>query len=140
MKIVKGHYGKCRFCDCLDLDYGIPSLEPNRWDICFTDTVWGHDYDGTKPFGLNKKATHHQAHPYDDTWKPDFHLRWMNAIQQKTEAQIICAGRKHYDWWVVNFLETHKWDINIIYDNGQGSTETSRHGARMPYMLSLIHI
>jgi DNA modification methylase len=37
MKILKGNYGECRFCDNMNLKYGLPSLKEKSWDLCLTD-------------------------------------------------------------------------------------------------------
>lgn len=134
MKTLAGKFGICYLCDNMDPKHGLPSLDTKSWDLCFTDTIWGHDYDGKKPFGINKKAKKRDVQTYNDAWVPDYHLTWMKEIQRITNAQVVCVGRKHYDWWIINFQETHQWDIDIVYPNGQGSTKTSKHGARMPYL------
>lgn len=45
MKIVKGHYGECRFCDNMDSIYGMPSLKEKSWDLCLTDPPYGGNYE-----------------------------------------------------------------------------------------------
>ena len=37
MKVLNGKYGKVLFCDCMDQQYGLPSIAANSIDLCFTD-------------------------------------------------------------------------------------------------------
>lgn len=132
---TSGKYGKCVFADCLDI---FKELKPHQadgfYDLCFTDTLWGHNYEknAQKPMGINKKATKQNRIPYPDPWDPEFHKTWFPAVQKLTNAQVVCVGKKHVNWWVKEFDPLGM--VPIVYRNGQGSTAISRYSGHMMYL------
>lgn len=131
MKVIKGNYGECRFQDCLQ---GLNDVQKDEYELCWSDIPWGHRYDGTKPMGINKKAVKNDVIKYDDLFDPSFHQEWYYHINNLTKGQVLCVGRKHKGWWIKEYFEKYLWEIQVVYPNGQGSTEVSQHGGHMPYL------
>jgi hypothetical protein len=127
---VKGLYGECFLMDCIEY---MQSLEDKSIDLIFTDTLWGHDYqdNAQKPMGINQKATKQDRVPYNDVWNPEFHITWFLEAQRISNAQVICVGRKHKQWWIESF-QPIDW-VTLYYKNGQGSTAISHYSAKMDY-------
>lgn len=131
MKIIKGNYGQCEIRDCLE---GIAELEEDEFELCFTDTLWGKDYDGTKPHGINRKTNKPWVINYEDKWDEDFHINWFMDIAEKTKAQVVCTGKKYYAWWLASFSDTYKGTHDVCYNNGQGMGKTAKHSSISPYI------
>ena len=124
MKIVKGTFGECRFCDNMDETHGLPSLEEKSWDLCLTDP----------PFNVNAKA-HSQAKKkredhvkeYNDNienWD-EFNLTWYNLIMEKCNCLIFTPGHVNVQWWYRN---TEPRDFIIhVKPNGHGITSLFFH-------------
>jgi DNA modification methylase len=127
---IDGKNGTLYYCDCLEM---LEKLPDKSIDLIFTDTLWGCDYEkrAEKPQGINQRAIKEYVIPYQDTWDPEFHKRWFKLAQQKSLAQVLCVGRKHWKWWVKEFDPIGF--ISLVYDNGQGSTPISRFTSMMPY-------
>ena len=124
MKFIKGNFGECGIGNCLEAE--------GQWDLCFTDTLWGKGYDGTKPSGINRKAIKPWVINYDDVWDAIFMGKWFKKFQLLTKAQVVATGWKYFNWWV------KFWDpigIHMVtYNNGQGMTKTAIHGSMSPYV------
>jgi DNA modification methylase len=127
---VNGTFGCCYLENCLTVMQAYPD---KAFDLMFTDTLWGHDYqdNAQKPMGINQKAHKHERVPYLDKWDPDFHLKWFKEAQRISNAQVVCVGRKHKNWWIQTFNPID-W-VTIYYKNGQGSTKISKYSAKMDY-------
>ena len=124
MKILKGNYGECIIDNCLNAQ--------GKWDLCFTDTLWGKKYDGQNPSGINRKTFKPHIVNYSDEFDPHFHKTWFSKFQQNTKAQVVCTGWKYYNWWIKQFdpLGTYL----ITYNNGQGMSKIATHGSTSPYL------
>ena len=120
---IPGNFGECIIGDCLDGE--------GQWELCFTDTLWGKEYDGQHPSGLNRKAFKPWIVNYPDKWDPEFMKKWFLKFQNITQAQVVCTGWKYSNWWVNNFnpIGAHM----ITYQNGQGMSKTAKHGSTSPY-------
>ncbi len=124
IKIIKGNYGECIIDDCLNAK--------GEWELCFTDTLWGKEYNGQKPSGINRKAFKPHIVNYKDTFDPEFHKAWFTKFQNLTKAQVVCTGWKYFNWWVKTFdpIGYHF----ITFNNGQGMSKTAIHGSTSPYI------
>lgn len=127
---VNGTFGGCYIEDCLKV---MEAHEDKAFDLVFTDTLWGHDYqdNAQKPMGINQKAHKQERVPYLDKWDPEFHHKWFTEAQRISNAQVVCVGRKHKNWWIQTFNPLD-W-VTLYYKNGQGSTKISRYSAKMDY-------
>lgn len=124
MKIIKGNFGECIIDDCLNAK--------GNWDLCFTDTLWGKEYDGQNPSGINRKTFKPNVVNYDDKFDPEFHKTWFTKIQQLTNAQVVCTGKKYLNWWVKNFDPIGIY--TLTFNNGQGMSKTGTHGSTAFYL------
>jgi len=88
MKIVKGNYGECRFCDNMDEKHGLPSLEEKSWDLCLADPPYGIKFVG-KTNSHNKKF-YGKGHEYKDNRFIGFN--WFDLIYIKAIGAIITPG------------------------------------------------
>ena len=124
MKTIKGNFGECIIDNCLNAK--------GEWELCFSDTMWGKEYDGKNPQGINRKTYRPHIINYEDTFDPDFHKAWFTKFQKITKAQVVCTGMKYFNWWVTNF---NPIGYHIItYNNGQGMSKTSIHSSYAIYL------
>ena len=98
MKILKGNFGECRFCDNMDEVNGLPSLDDKSWDLCLTDPPYNINYkiseDMLKNYGSKVKK-------YSDDI-PDylkFSQDWFDQIQRITQRLIFTPGNKNIGMW-----------------------------------------
>jgi DNA modification methylase len=106
MKILKGKYGECRFCDNMDAEYGLPSLAEKSWDLCLTDPPYGINYN--KPSGMGEKPVDRnkiKQQYFDDREKNYF--PWIKTIMsvclEKANGLVFTSGRKYYYDWIIEF-------------------------------------
>jgi hypothetical protein len=127
---ISGSYGTAYLTNCLKF---MKTLPDRAFDLVFTDTIWGHDYqkNAQKPMGINQQATKQNRVPYMDKWVPSFHQTWFREAQRISNAQVVCVGRKHKNWWISEFRPLD-W-VTLYYKNGQGSTAISNYSAKMDY-------
>ena len=94
MKILKGNYGECRFCDNMDETYGLPSLEEKSWDLCLTDP----------PYNINHKVKREvDSFSYDDNMEPEkyfeFSKKWYSIIKEITNLIVFTGGYMNHAMW-----------------------------------------
>ena len=90
MKVLKGNYGECRFCDNIDTDYGLPSLKEKSWDLCLTDPPYGINYK-------DKHERHNSIHYNDSELKPE----WLNVALLKAKGVYFTCGVTNLFNWVI---------------------------------------
>jgi DNA modification methylase len=99
MEIVKGRYGECRFCDNMDPEFGLPSLEDKSWDLCLTDYPYNVSFEG-KSFGGLK---------YNDSKSFEDYLFFCQnifaEIQRVSKGQIIFCGNPNINMWIKYIAE-----------------------------------
>jgi len=88
MKILKGNYGECRFCDNMDAEFGLPSLQNQSIQFCFTDFPYNVQYK-------NKDCSYEDNKENYVEW---IQTRWKQ-IQRITESQIITVGSPNDKLW-----------------------------------------
>lgn len=132
MKIIKGNYGKTLFCDCMDQQYGLPSLQDNAFEVCWSDVPWGYEYDGKNPKGINQTTFHPERENYSDTFDPEFIHEYFTQMQRISKTQVLCTGRIHFYWWVKFYNPIHH--VTIVFKNGQNSTSISDFAASAYYV------
>ena len=107
MKILKGNFGECRFCDNMDETYGLPSLEAKSWDLCLTDPPWLVNY---KIESMNLRRGNvadievdcSKKQNYKDDYSDEWQLIWFNKILNLCNCVINCVGRRKEYWWIRN--------------------------------------
>lgn len=101
MKILKGNYGECRFCDNMDEQYGLPSLKEKSWDLCLTDPPYNIDAKGGS--GYNKSKTNQRGHvkQYKDMINHyyDWCDVWSKEIERIAFSGFIFVGFSNIGYW-----------------------------------------
>ena len=99
MKTIKGNYGECRFCDNMDIEYGLPSLNDNSWEICLTDPPYNIDFK----FKYKKKVKKIQ---YKDKLQfySNFILWRLSQIRRVSVGTIIFPGNMN-TWFYPKFRD-----------------------------------
>ena len=118
MKIIKGNYGECRFCDNMDQEHGLPSLSDQSFNLCLTDPPYNVK---AKPHSQAKKKKDHDI-GYNDNIKNynEFSLTWFNHIIRISKGLIFTPGNPNLQMW---YDLTTPRDILIHYKkNGAGYT------------------
>jgi DNA modification methylase len=95
MKILKGNYGECRFCDNMDPDHGLPSLEEKSWDLCLTDPPYGYKIQDNKGMIGGSNLAKNKEYPI--TKNDIFTIDQFNECKKLSNEQIIW-GMNHYDF------------------------------------------
>jgi hypothetical protein len=127
--IESGEFGWIEFRDCLSFMQNLPD---NSLDLIFTDPPWGHDYDGTKPMGINQQAEKHDRVNYNDTFAPNWNLKWFHEACRVSHRLVIVMGWKRFNWWV---KQTDPLGYHfLIFKNGQGQTKVANHNAVCPLL------
>ena len=100
MKIVKGNYGECRFCDNMDEKHGLPSLEEKSWDLCLTDPPYNLKY---KSMGCTSKKTKAKKIYYSDRMTPQEYklwcTQWFQSIKISSKRSVITPGYNNFKMW-----------------------------------------
>jgi DNA modification methylase len=119
------------FVDCLGPD-GMPNLQDNEFELCFSDPPWGYEYDGTNPKGINQQTYHPERENYNDEFNPDFNLQFFQEMNRTCKATVIIMGRLYLFWWIRN---TQPLDLfTLTFKNGQNSTKISKYNATCHYL------
>ncbi len=129
MQTIRGNFGKVQFCDCLEY---LHSLHDQSRDLAFLDPPWGHDYNGKRPMGINAQAEHDHVENYNDSFDPDWNLKWFHEIMRVHRRVVIAMGWRHFNWWVAT---TNPRGYHFLcFKNGQGSTRVTKHNAMHPLL------
>ena len=104
MEIVKGRYGECRFCDNMNLEFGLPSLKEKSWDLCLTDPPYGINY--------TNKGTN-----YNDIFLP---LDWFDIILKVCKGLVFTPGATHLYDYILHKKPEH--NLRYAYYPGNGKT------------------
>jgi DNA modification methylase len=106
MEIVKGRYGECRFCDNMDPEFGLPSLEEKSWDLCLTDPPYGINFKGKKSNVWNMNAYRDLKIYYEDNMSSKDYLEWCwiwrDLCIKKANGLIVTCGRVNLFEWILN--------------------------------------
>lgn len=99
MKILKGNFGECRFCDNMDAEHGLPSLKEKSWDLCLTDYPFNVKFKGKSFGGLE----------YQDNMTPEqyrlFCTETFHYISKATTGQLIFCGNPNLNMWIKYIAE-----------------------------------
>lgn len=110
IKIDKYKYGEVRYCDCMNKEYGLPSLEKDSFDLCLTDPPYGGNKQ-SKDGNIGKSRQYRVV--INDRYNQDQHKEVLNV----SKDQIIW-GYQYYDF----IPKTHSliiWDKRCFnYYNG----------------------
>lgn len=104
MRIIKGNFGECRFCDCIE---GMKELEEKSFDLCLTDYPYNVKFKG-KAYGGKVYEDNKEKMEYIDWCKEVF-----EEIQRNTKFQSIFCGNPNIPYWC-KYIKFPK-DIAIWY-------------------------
>lgn len=136
IRISKYKFGEVRYCDCLDEEWGLPSLDDKSWELCLTDPPYNVGLKGNSQ-KEHKKAEWSTQHKedYDDRILGYYNWceRWFSKIKKVCKMMIFTPGHPNFAWWITN----HKpKDIHIHYKpNGFGRTAYARFNKYEPILL-----
>lgn len=104
MQIIKGNYGKVFICDCMDEQYGLPSLKPKSFELCITDFPYNVDVGRLKKDHerLSNGGQFKNKVFYDDII-PDY-PKWRemmyNSIERVSLQMLFFVGEPNFVDWV----------------------------------------
>jgi len=137
--IVNDQYehGKVIFCDCLDKDNGMPSLDDDSFELGFTDAPWGDNihkrvenkrlyHTSVLEVGDNKKY-------YKDKFDPKWNLVWFKELKRVSKYQILVISERHKYWWIRNTNPIG--DITIQWINGYSSSKVAKWNRKSTYLV-----
>jgi len=109
MKILKGNYGECRFCDNMDQDHGLPSLEEKSWDLCLTDPPYNLQRSDGKIRSTSKKSQLYDQFKisYSDNMPEKEYYKWcdswMDESVLKSNIYIFTPGYKNFKHYILKY-------------------------------------
>jgi DNA modification methylase len=107
MKILKGNYGECRFCDNMDPEFGLPSLTEKSWDLCLTDIPFNLTYDGIENRDTHKKEKKNKGMiVYEDSKENNDYVQWCKNLKTQmlriAKRVILFIGRQNLQYWITD--------------------------------------
>ncbi len=134
VKTVKGKYGVCYICDLFDSEYGLNTLDKNKWDLGLTDPP----YNIGK--GIIQRAANARKHPivyYPDKMKAteyqQFSRDWFKVLSEHTRRVVFTPGNKNFRWWI---NEYDKMDFVTHYNRGRGAEQLNAKLSLHEHILS----
>jgi len=116
-RIDEYKYGEVRYCDCMDEDYGLPSLEDKSWELCLTDPPYNKKFNGYHSKLYNMKNYRENIIYYKDNMKPEEYqewcMCWFRTLKKITKSIIISVGITNLEMW---FRCTNVSDILYNYN------------------------
>ena len=86
-------WNKVKYIDCMDEEYGLPSLPDKSVDLCLTDPPYNINFKGK--YGSKRKVELY----FDDHHSFDWNLKWFNEIMRICNAVIFTCGHSNlFDW------------------------------------------
>lgn len=131
-------WNRILYVDCLDPDVGLPSLPSQSIDLALLDPPFGVDLH--KSMIKDRKYLNGRilkGKPaellYEDSWRPEWNLRWFKQVMRVCKAGIIVTAQKRLIWWCQN--TTPIGILAITHPNGYSSSKTSRWNKWSPYLV-----
>ena len=131
MKIVKGNYGECRFCDNMDEESGLPSLEDKSWDLCLTDPPYNLKFNGARhgTKEIQKKRNSEKIWYFDNLPSQDYYdWCWIWSLEcfNKSNLTLITPGYVNFNQWILQYPEVHFGIWTDLRANGGSSIASFR--------------
>ena len=138
MKIVKGNFGECRFCDNMDPEYGLPSLKDKSWDLCLTDPPYNLNFKGSSTktkremIQRNKLKTWYKDDLPRDKYF-DLCWRWSHQCIQKSNIVIITPGYRNFKEWIQHYPDV---EMGVFTDlSAQGGCKIASFRKWEPFLV-----
>ncbi|MFO8017911.1 MAG: DNA methyltransferase [Promethearchaeia archaeon] len=136
-KVQKHKLGKIIFCDCLDTEYGLPSIEDNSYDLGFTDPKWGVKMQqNTRTYIDGREMDNSDKVHFDDTTSPGFNKTWFLHLDRICKRIILVLGDKQIIWFIRHIQKEPKGILPIFWKNspfGCGYAKRRRHSHYLLY-------
>ena len=135
MKIVKGNYGECRFCDNMDEKHGLPSLEDKSWDLCLTDPPYNLKWD-CKNTDTSQKRINSIIKYSDKKTQEEYmlwSLDWYKRIIEICNRTCHSPGLSNLQFW---YGFNYRFGLFIWHnENKQGAAKGSYFSKYEPFLL-----
>lgn len=133
IKTSKYSSGEVRYCDCLDEEYGLPSLETNSIELGYFDPPWNSNLKKTKRTYLktrtldNSKKTH-----FNDVVSDEWNLEWFNQAERVCKKIILVISETQKFWWIRNTNPVA--DVPVLWKNGFSSSKVAKFSRKSSYL------
>lgn len=129
-------WNRCIYRDCMDTEYGLPSLPDKSIDLCITDPPWniGFDLDHRTTKGIKSHKSIKRQRLYNDNIEnyEEFTKNWFNEIKRICNHIIIAPGRQNLKLW---YEISNPIDIFIHYKiNGSFGSYVAHFNCFDPYL------
>lgn len=110
MKILKGNYGECRFCDNMDAEHGLPSLKEKSWDLCLTDPPYNVKWDCNNTDTSKERIDSVICYEDNLESKEYFNkmIQWYNT-NKWISICFSCGNSNFRDWIIYNDFNRIIW-------------------------------
>jgi DNA modification methylase len=138
MEIVKGRYGECRFCDNMDPEFGLPSLEEKSWDLCLTDPPYNVNFTSKSQQKRYWTNLENRSLPEKQEYKDmiedydAFCISFYENIIRVSNRLIFSPGIKYFGWWLQHY-PPKDWGIHYKR-NGKGCSHIFQFTKKEPYL------
>lgn len=120
-------HGEVRYCDCLDKEFGLPSLEDGSYDLFATDYPFNIDLN--KGSTMNKDKIFYKDNK-KNIW--DFNKSWILHSRRIANGSLIYGMKKH----LPNFIEIEKpRDYAFVIKKNSQSGGSVSHWQRCSILL-----
>jgi DNA modification methylase len=134
--IVQYKLGEVRFCNCLNEEYGLPSLEDNSFDLCFTDPPWGKNMRNNKRKYIdgrtldNSDKTH-----FTDTVSTKFNKDHFTQIHRVCKRTVLVIGDELLFWCLKNIDPKPTGIIPVFWKNSPFMCKFAKRRRHSHYLL-----
>jgi DNA modification methylase len=118
-KIIQGNFGKVIFCDCLDTEFGLPSIN-EKYQMTLTDPPYNIDAKICKGMHYGEGR---DIEIYDDLMPPEKYREWCEAWFSwvKSISKLVCftCGRQNVPmWFQIADVDFIVWEIRNCCSRG----------------------
>lgn len=136
-KVDNFEYGEVYYCNCMDLDFGLPSLETKSFDLGYIDYVWESDMkENTRDYVKGRQLDNSGKTFFDDSVRADplqFRLEWFYEVKRVCERILLVIPEAHKKFWYRNTNPTG--DIQVLWKNGFSGSKYAKKSRKSSYML-----
>lgn len=130
--------GEIRYCDCLDPEFGLPSLEDNSFDLGYSDPPWGVNIgkilkNGRDYVSGRKLKSKKEKKYYKDSFNPEWNLEWFDELKRTCKALVLILSETHKYWWIRN--TDPLGDLTIHWKNGHAGSKIAKWSKKSTYLI-----
>jgi len=135
-KIMEYQFGKIIYVDCLDPEFGLPSLKDKSIELGFTDYPWGSNMKlNTRKYHNRFLNNDNNKYWYDDsesTNNQEFRLEWFFELDRVCKKTVLVIPEKHKRFWYRNTDPIA--DVPVLWKNGFSGSKVARKSFKSTYM------